>query len=236
MNLLILKSDQISGTEAIVTGRQLEHLLTVHQATVGASVRVGELNGLMGSGIITKIDNHSASLDVLLDTPPPAPLPLTLIMAMPRPKMLRRTLQSMTSMGVKSLHLINSVRVEKSFWQTPFLSESALEKELLLGLEQSRDTLLPKVHLHKLFKPFVEDKLGEIIADSYALVAHPTGAVPCPVAINNPTTLIVGPEGGFIPYEIDKLEEVGVETVTMGARILRVETAVPALISRLFPS
>ena len=236
MNLLTLKSDQISGTKATVGGRQLEHLITVHQMSVGDSVRVGELNGLMGTGIITQIDDHSALLELQLDTPPPPPLPLTLVMALPRPKMLRRTLQSITSMGVKTLYLINSARVEKSFWQTPFLSESALEKELLLGLEQSRDTLLPTVHLRKLFKPFVEDKLGEIIADSYALVAHPTGVVPCPVAINKPTTLIVGPEGGFIPYEIDKLEEVGVETVTMGARILRVETAVPALISRLFPS
>jgi 16S rRNA (uracil1498-N3)-methyltransferase len=236
MNLLTLKSDQISGTKATVSGRQLEHLTTVHKVSVGDSVRVGELNGLIGTGIITQITDHSALLELQLDTPPPPPLPLTLVMALPRPKMLRRTLQSITSMGVKTLYLINSARVEKSFWQTPFLSESALEKELLLGLEQSRDTILPSVHLHKLFKPFVEDKLREIIADSYALVAHPTGAVPCPVNIKKPTTLIVGPEGGFIPYEIEKLAEVGAEAVTLGERILRVETAVPALISRLFPT
>jgi RsmE family RNA methyltransferase len=47
---------------------------------------------------------------------------------------------------------------------------------------------------------------------------------------------VVGPEGGFIPYEIEKLQEVGVKAVTIGSRILRVETAIPALISRLFPS
>jgi len=236
MNLLILNTAQINGTKATVTGRQLEHLKSVHQATDGACVRVGEVNGLVGTAIITQIDSQGALLDLQLDTPPPPPLPLTLVMALPRPKMLRRTLQSVTSMGVKTIYLINSARVEKSFWQTPFLSESALENELLLGLEQARDTLLPKIHLCKLFKPFVEDKLGEIIADSHALVAHPTGAVPCPVDIKKPTTLIVGPEGGFIPYEIDKLKEVGAEAVTIGARILRVETAVPALISRLFPS
>jgi RsmE family RNA methyltransferase len=48
--------------------------------------------------------------------------------------------------------------------------------------------------------------------------------------------LVVGPEGGFISYEIEKLNETGVTAVTIGSRILRVETAIPALISRLFPA
>ena len=235
MNLLTLNSDQISGNKATVTGRQLVHLLRVNKASVETSVRVGELNGLMGTGIIKQIDDNSALLEIVLDTPPPPPLPLTLVMALPRPKMLRRTLQSITSMGVKTLYLINSARVEKSFWQTPFLSDEAIQNELILGLEQSRDTMLPTVNLRKLFKPFVEDELGELIADTCALVAHPIGSAACPIAIEKPTTLIVGPEGGFVPYEIEKLKEVGVEAVTIGPRILRVETAVPALISRLFP-
>jgi RsmE family RNA methyltransferase len=52
--------------------------------------------------------------------------------------------------------------------------------------------------------------------------------------INEPATLCIGPEGGFIPYEVDKLVEAGCEAVHLGSRILRVETAVPVLVSRLF--
>jgi RsmE family RNA methyltransferase len=58
----------------------------------------------------------------------------------------------------------------------------------------------------------------------------------CPVDSKGPISLAIGPEGGFIPYEIDKLNEVGFKTVHLGQRILRVETAIPAFISRLFPS
>jgi len=236
MNLLLLQSNQINGSQGTVSGRQLEHLRSVHKLDEGSSVRVGEINGLMGTGTIKTISSDLAILDICLNTPPPAPLPLTLIMAMPRPKMLRRCLQSISSLGVKNIYLINSARVEKSFWQTPFLSQQAIENELILGLEQARDTVLPNVYLRKLFKPFVEDELGNLIENTQALVAHPSGTLNCPINIQQPTTLVVGPEGGFIPYEIEKLAEAGVKAVTIGSRILRVETAIPALISRLFPA
>lgn len=235
MNLLLLQSSQINGNQATVSGRQLAHLNSVHQVDPGSSVRVGEINGLMGTGIIQSINSEFAVLDIELDTPPPPPLPLTLILAMPRPKMLRRTLQSISSLGVKQIYLINSARVEKSFWQTPFLSDEALHNELVLGLEQARDTVMPTIYQRKLFKPFVEDELCDIISDSQAFVAHPNGTEHCPIDIKTPSTLVIGPEGGFVPYEIEKLAQIGVMAVTIGPRILRVETAVPTLISRLFP-
>jgi 16S rRNA (uracil1498-N3)-methyltransferase len=236
MNLLLLKPDQIAQQTAIVSGRQLEHLLAVQRAEVGDSVRVGVIDGLMGQGIIKTLSTLQATLEISLDTPPPPATPLGLILALPRPKMLRRTLQSVTAMGVKEIYLVNSSRVEKSFWQSPFLQPQAIEEQLILGLEQARDTLMPKLHMRKRFKPFVEDELGEIIKGSQALVAHPVTDVPCPINCNSAVTLAIGPEGGFIPYEIELLSSIGFEAVHLGPRILRVEVAVPALISRLFPA
>lgn len=236
MNLLLLNNKQIAGNRATVSGRQLQHLLTVNNLGVGDSLRIGEINGLMGKGVITEIDNHSASLEFELDRQPPSAVPLTLVLALPRPKMLRRILQTVASMGVKRICLIHSTRVEKSFWQTAFLSPEAVQEQLLLGLEQSMDTQLPTVSQHRLFKPFVEDQLPDVINSSRAIVAHPSAPLSCPIDIQEPTTLVIGPEGGFIPYEIEKLAEQGVQSVSIGSRILRVETAVPTLISRLFPA
>jgi len=236
MNLLLLKPDQITQQTATVSGRQLEHLLVVQRVEVGDSVRVGEINGLMGQGIIKTLSAEQATLEVSLDTPPPSATPVRLILALPRPKMLRRTLQSVAAMGVKEIYLVNSSRVEKSFWQSPFLQPEALEEQMILGLEQAQDTLVPKLYMRKRFKPFVEDELGEIIQGSRALVAHPVTEVPCPISCDSTVTLAIGPEGGFIPYEVELLSSVGFEAVHLGPRILRVEVAVPALISRLFPA
>ena len=190
----------------------------------------------MGEAIISALSSTQATLEINLDTPPPPVTPLSLILALPRPKMLRRTLQSIAAMGIKEIYLVNSSRVEKSFWQSPFLQPQAIEEQLILGLEQARDTLMPNLHMRKRFKPFVEDELGEIIKGSKALVAHPVTEVPCPINCTSPVTLAIGPEGGFIPYEVELLRSVGFDAVHLGPRILRVEVAVPALISRLFPA
>jgi RsmE family RNA methyltransferase len=235
MNLaLLFDEDFVSADHAVLTGRRLAHLHSVLKVAEGDLVPVGRMNGYMGTGRVLQLTDSQADLQVDLTEPPPPPLPLTLVLAMPRPKMFRRVLQSFAALGVKQIWLINSYKVEKSFWQTPWLSEDNLRENLALGLEQARDTMMPKIHIRKLFKPFVEDELPGIVRGRRALVAHPGTSTPCPVHLDEPAVMCIGPEGGFIPYEIDKLVEAGCEAVHLGKRILRVETAVPVLISRLF--
>ena len=137
-------------------------------------------------------------------------------------------------MGIKEIALINSYRVEKSFWRSPALAPDSIREQLILGLEQGVDTYLPRVTLHPLFKPFVEDELTVWSEGTRRIVCHPDTPIPCPNQLSEPVTLAIGPEGGFIPYEVDKLESVGFQAVNLGPRILRVETAIPFVLGRLF--
>lgn len=236
MNLLLLQpGDFISESRAVLSDRRLRHIQEVHGAREGDTLKAGLVNGDMGSARLLALSDSRAELEVVLTTPPPASLPLTLLLALPRPKMLRRVMQTAATMGVKQLYLINSWRVEKSYWQSPWLAPEAIREQLVLGLEQGCDTVLPEVHLKQRFKPFVEDELPAIAGNTRTLVAHPTGAETCPTGIATPTTLAIGPEGGFIDYEIRKLQDCGFTPVTLGPRILRVETAIPAILGRLFP-
>jgi RsmE family RNA methyltransferase len=235
VNLLLLEDgDFIAADRALLSGRRLKHLHEVHRAAVGDSLRVGRLDGLMGSGQLLRLDANEAELSVKLDLPAPAKLPLTLLLALPRPKMLRRVLQTISAMGVPRVVLLNSYRVEKSFWQTPFLEPAAVREQLILGLEQARDTQLPEIIIEKRFKPFVEDRLPALAAGSLGLIGHPGDYPACPRAVEQPVTLAIGPEGGWIPYEVDMLHNAGLQPVQLGERILRVETAVTALLARLF--
>lgn len=235
MNLLLLEdADFVAADRAILQDRRLKHLHEVHRAESGDSLRVGRLGGLMGRGQLLRLEAAEAELEIRLDQPPPAKLPITLLLALPRPKMLRRVLQTVSAMGVPRLILLNSYRVEKSFWQTPFLEPAALREQLILGLEQARDTVLPEVLIEKRFKPFVEDRLPALAEGTLGLIGHPGDHPACPRAVDTPVTLAIGPEGGWIPYEVDKLREAGLQPVQLGERILRVETAVTALLARLF--
>jgi RsmE family RNA methyltransferase len=235
VNLLLLEdADFIAPDRVILRDRRLTHMQEVHRAAVGDSLRVGRIGGLMGSAELLRLEDHEAELRVSLDSPPPAKLPLTLLLALPRPKMLRRVFQTIATMGVPKVILINSYRVEKSFWQTPFLEPAAIREQLILGLEQARDSVLPEIIIEKRFKPFVEDRLPQLVEGTLGLVGHPGQFPACPRAVQQPVTLAIGPEGGWIPYEIDLLNKSGLQPVQLGERILRVETAVTALLARLF--
>lgn len=236
MNLLLLPEANFHNENlaTVKDPRQLKHIDNTLKSDLGSSLNVGQLNGKMGTGVIVGKSSTQIELEVSLSDNPPEALPLTLILALPRPKMLKRTIQSFTSLGVKKVYFINSWKVEKSYWQSPWVQPDKLKENCLLGLEQAKDTVLPEIQIRKLFKPFVEDELPELAHDTRALVAHPDTELSCPVNITEPATLAIGPEGGFTPYEVGKLKEAGLSAVHLGARILRVETAVPAIISRLY--
>ncbi len=235
MNLLLLEDADFSTADHVtLRDRRLTHMQEVQRVAVGDTLRVGRIGGLMGTAQVLRLADGEAELQISLEQPAPAKLPLTMILALPRPKMLRRVFQTIATMGVPRLILVNSYRVEKSFWQTPFLEPAAIREQLILGLEQSRDTVLPEVVIEKRFKPFVEDRLPAIASATLGLVGHPGNYPPCPRAVHTPVTLAIGPEGGWIPYEVELLAKAGLQPVQLGERILRVETAVTALLARLY--
>lgn len=244
MNLLLLLPEDYTGAnQARITGRRAEHIRRILTSQVGDTISVGELNGNTGTAKITAIDADIVVLEVpSLLHPPPATLPLQLILGLPRPRMLQRLLQAVTTMGVETLHLLQTSRVEKSFWQTPLLQPEAVRAQLLLGLEQGKATQLPDIQVHKRFTPFIEDVLPILAPNSRKCIAHPTPsgqgwrclAADTAGASPQPTLLAIGPEGGFIAPEVESFVSAGFKPMQLGPRILKVETAVPVAIAKLF--
>jgi len=229
--------DPGAARRVVLRGRRLAHVREICRTAVGDRLRVGRTGGDVGEARVLRLTEDELELEVVLDRPPPAPVPIDLVLALPRPPSLRKVLQQATAMGVKRIALIASRRVEKSYWQSHALEPAAVEDQLRLGLEQARDTVLPEVSLHRRFRPFAEDDLPRLLESSTGLLADPEASETCPRG-QVPTrrvTLVVGPEGGFIPFERDLLLAQGMRAVGLGPRVLRVETAVVALLARLAP-
>jgi len=195
---------------------------------------VGLWVGAWGRGRVLRLEDGVLELDLMLDQAPPPKLPLTLVLALPRPKVLNRVVAAAASLGVARIVLLNAWKVEKAYWASPRMKPDNLREQLLLGLEQAKDTVLPELRLARLFRPFVEDELPGLLAGGSGLLAHPGTGGTAPKALAAPITLAIGPEGGWIDAEVRSLLDAGLQPLDLGPRILRTETALAALVGKLF--
>jgi RsmE family RNA methyltransferase len=228
--VLLVPEDLIAPDRARLTGRRLAHVREVHRAKVGDDLAVGLLGGAMGRGRVLRLEDGVLELDLALDQAPPPKLPLTLVIAVPRPKVLNRVVAAAASLGVARIVLLNAWKVEKAYWASPKMKPDNLQEQLLLGLEQAKDTVLPELRLARLFRPFVEDELPALLAGGTGLMAHPGTGETAPTVLSGPITLAIGPEGGWIDAEVQSLLDAGLQPLDLGPRILRTETALAALV------
>ena len=235
MNIVLLDANQDCSRDiwSIEDQRQIKHLNQHLQLKAGDTLKVGVRDGQRYLTEVQSITAQQIMLRPIQTESVPNKVPVHLILALPRPKVLRRMIMDAVTLGVERISLIHSYRVDKSYWQSPFLQQ--LDDYVTLGLEQAGDTIVPEMQLNKRFKPFVEDVLPTLISEQRpAYVAHPYAEQSMPHAIAHGCNLIVGPEGGFIPYEIELLKKNGCQAMSLGNRILRTETAVSNILGRLF--
>ncbi|MFW8601514.1 16S rRNA (uracil(1498)-N(3))-methyltransferase [Desulfobacterota bacterium M19] len=235
MNLIIVQPQEISGDELILTDRRARHIHKVLRCRPGDNLRVGVLNGPMGTGRIVSMARGGVCLCLSLEKAPP-PLPaLDLILALPRPVMLKRILVQAVTIGVNHIYLINASRVEKSFFSSTLIAEDGWREFLLKGLEQAVDTRMPGLSVHHRFRPFIEDVLPPLLArrGGGRIVAHPGGGSVIHAEGGKRAFLAVGPEGGWVDFEIEKFQAAGFAVFSPGPRIMRVDTAVPALMAQV---
>ena len=235
MNLLLIdQSDFISPGTIAISGRRFLQLRDIIKAQAGDTIRTGMKDGMLGTSVITAMEDERAILQPELTTPPPPPSPITLVCALQRPPTFKKILHGALTMGVKKIHFIHAAKVEKSYWQSSVLRENELDHEIRLALEQCGDTIYPEFEYHTRFKPFVEDILPQLVKDSaLALFGHPRAATPLPLPPQGKIIVAAGPEGGFTDYENMMLESAGMTPVTLGQRVLRSEYAVTALLAKL---
>ena len=236
MNLLLLEPGEIRNGQALIGGPRALHLLRVLQVRPGSVVRLGLVGDRQGKGEVLQVGEAEVRLQVTLGGPLPAPPLVELILALPLPIMLQRILKQGTVLGLRRLHLLRSQRVEKSYFASPVLAPEKSRALILEGMEQAMDTWMPEVHIHRQFRPFVEDVLPQL--PGRGIIAHPQAKLQLadvfiPPSANCPLLLAIGPEGGWNDYEVNAFASRGFSPFSMGSRILHVDTAVVALMAQL---
>ena len=236
MNLIILEPREISdaGEVSLADGRAA-HLLNVLKVAPGHHARVGLLDGPHGEGTVVSVADGTIRLRCAFDTRVPPRPRADLLLALPRPKVMRRLWAQIAALGVGRIILTNAARVERNYFDAHALTPSCYRPLLIEGLQQARDTRLPEVSIHRRLKVLVEDELDDLSGRGRRLVADPASersvAAATPEGIDERILLAIGPEGGWNDFETDLLGAHGFESVGMGPRTLRTDTACIALLA-----
>ncbi|MEI3040662.1 MAG: RsmE family RNA methyltransferase [Victivallales bacterium] len=227
MNLLLIQPDSLSPDRRFtVSGERAEHIRTVLRAKPGDPVKTGFLNGKTGSSILLEVEKGRAVLEAgEFSAPPPPPLPVSLIVSLPRPQSFKKVLHFAVSAGIKTIIFTHSARVEKSYWNSTALAPDAIRAEVIEGLEQGFDTVMPEIRFYRYLKEFFTEADSLFPAESLRVIAHPGRPAETLPRNGRHLVLAIGPEGGYVNSEIDAFASAGFIPAAFGSHILRVEFA-----------
>jgi len=263
MNRILFEKDEIVDGRATFSDARAEHVLNVLHGAVGQTLKTGELDGLIGSSVITEIrDLHeraegsaqrgsgllAGTVTVECTHTVSAEEPwFDLVLAPPRPRVLKRLLPQLAALGAGKIVLVGAEKVEKSFWGAQLLKPEIYRPLLVDGLMQCGTSRVPTIRCERNFRRYAETQLADEFAGCEKIVAHPgacdgsRGRSPSQRSTTNhqlPTSnyvFAIGPEGGWTEDEVALIEGKGFVRWSLGSRILRTDTATIALIAQFLP-
>lgn len=244
MNLILLdKKDAVGANEYVVSDHRAAHIRNILGAVVGDRLQVGLIEGPTGTAEVIEIDPSSVRLTIEFGSHVPLPpIEIDLICALPRPQTVKKILRLCGMMSVRRLYFIRANRVEKSFYDSPLLTDDKMRPLLLEGLSQGKFTRMPEISIERQFRPFVEDRLSRLYAD----MNHPYRILPEQSATDNLSKtlygtndfpkeilLAIGPEGGWVDFELELFAQQAFRKFSLGPWTLRVENAVTAAMAQI---
>lgn len=241
MNLILLtEHDRKSEATFELRDYRAVHIATILRAQSGDFLEVGLVDGPIGRAEVQSVSAESVMLHCETwkeaDAPQPA---IDLVCALPRPQTVKKILFTAGMCAVRSVSFIRANRVEKSFYHSPLLTDSAMRPYMLEGMSQGKQTRVPMVSIHDRFRPFIEETLPTLLDHSSECLK----IIPSPESKDNLADAFakqssqllsaIGPEGGWVDFELEQFAAAGFQPITLGRWVLRVEHAVTALLGQV---
>ena len=224
MNRILFDASEVSDNGVVsLSDERAWHIRKILRAKEGDSLRIGIVNGPLGTATVQSVGKPDVVLHASLEEDIPTPFPITVLLALPRPRMINRILSSLSSMGVAGMVLTGSDRVEASYFDSHALEEARMREHMIEGLMQSGClTFLPDVR--------IETQLAEAVSSVQATEGLQVLYEPGPsefVPARKPESVVfaIGPEGGWTTPELELFDEAGFKRLSLGAEIYRTDVA-----------
>jgi len=219
-------SPPIAGERAVLTGDEARHLSAVMRAAVGDEVTLFDGSGAEFLARVAAIRKAAVELSIVArhEISRELPFAMTLAVALPKGERQKWLIEKATELGVTRL--------------VPLITERGVAQPVESALDRLRRAVIEaskQCGRNRLLEIASASPVAEFFAaaptSAARLIADPSGESLAEHDVSPNTELIaaIGPEGGFTPAELILASTNGWHSVSLGSRILRIETAAIAI-------
>ncbi|MGH1548846.1 16S rRNA (uracil(1498)-N(3))-methyltransferase [Leifsonia poae] len=220
------------GGRLSLTGAEAKHAATVNRTRPGESVLIGNGRGLVASGEVLVSTNTELTIDVESVSRVPRPTPaITLVQALAKGDRDELAIQAATELGVDAVVPWSASR-SVSRWEGPKVAKGR-ERWATIVREAAKQSI--RAWTPEVGELATTKQIAALAAGARVLVLEPDAETPLTgiAADGRDLVLVVGPEGGIAPQELEAFRAAGAELVRLGDTVLRTSTAGPAALAVL---
>ena len=223
------KNINLENNTCIIEGEDVKHISKVLRCRIGEELEVCDNNNNEYICEITNIDKNQVELNILekVDIQRESDLKIKVYQGLPKGPKMEMILQKLTEVGVDEIILVQTKRtVVKVDDKKEDKKLERWERIIYEAAKQSKRGKLPTLRGVLTFK----EALADMKENDFNIAPYENEKTKSikqaikGVNINN-IGIFVGPEGGFEETEIEAIEDIGGQSVSLGPRILRTETA-----------
>ena len=229
-----IPSDTQTGSKIRIAGAEAKHATSVRRLQIDEAIAVSDGQGKKVRGKVSQLSKDFLELEVASVESVERPKPqLILVQALAKGDRDEMAVQACTELGIQTVIPWQSER-SVSIWKPEKQDKHRLRWQSI-ATEAAKQSLRP-------FIPEVERVLGtsELVERlkqfDLTLVLDPTSSTPVTsvsLSGHQSIAIVVGPEGGISPQELEQFRAAGFSLAALGSGILRTSTAGVAVVSYL---
>lgn len=224
--------DARPGDRVTLTGAEAHHAAAVRRVRVGETVTIGDGRGTWLTGACTSVAPREVVVDVTARQDVPAPARrVVLVQALAKGDRDELAVQAATELGVDEVVPWQAAR-SVSRWDAA-KAEKGRARWATIAREAGKQA--HRAWLPSVTAPVSTRELAQRAATAQVLVLEPTASVALTAldlaGDDRDVLLVVGPEGGISPEELQALDATGAVLVRLGDTVLRTSTAGPAALA-----
>lgn len=235
---LFLEGNYQANQTIALPKEQAHYALTVLRLKNDYVIEAFNGQGLLATGrlIVTSRRTADFHIESVTKSDNESPLNTVLVQAISKGDRMDTSIQKSVELGVTAIQPIFTERCDVK------LEADKLEKRrdqwqatVINACEQSGRTVVPKVLPIQSYQAWLAAQKSAqpvfgLVLDPYAENSLKTITSP---AVNTPIQLLIGPEGGLTETEVQQATQIGLTAIQLGPRVLRTETAGPAILAIL---